>query len=394
MKKSMTQERDMTKRIVSDFGKQKLIMYANSFRNLARTYKDVNRDMDSKEDRQDYIVKQKLYENREVLAGQIKEMADVLNAVADENITVRELSKSQEKFLSQVLKRNKLVMDRFCFIGNQPESLEISINLKYTGKSNFLTSKVAKILSVVLEHDFIQKESSPLYVMDEFSNFGFVLKPIFRVETGVSKAVKETEKISGDSYGFLEDEKGKFSILLSDGMGSGDKAMADSELVIELAERFLEIGYPLDKTAKLINNTLITNVENQNMSTLDVCDINLHTGHCTFLKVGATVSFIKRANYVEKISAGNLPLGIFANTEPETKMYSLKADDYLVMISDGILEGLGQVIGEEGFYDFLCAMDSLSAKEMANHLLNYVIRVCNGKIKDDMTILVTKIIDF
>lgn len=130
------------------------------------------------------------------------------------------------------------------------------------------------------------------------------------------------------------------------------------------------------------------------MSTLDVCDINLHTGHCTFLKVGATVSFIKRANYVEKISAGNLPLGIFANTEPETKMYSLKADDYLVMISDGILEGLGQVIGEEGFYDFLCAMDSLSAKEMANHLLNYVIRVCNGKIKDDMTILVTKIIDF
>ena len=151
----MTQERDMTKRIVSDFGKQKLIMYANGFRNLARTYKDVNRDMDSKEDRQDYIVKQKLYENREVLAGQIKEMADVLNAVADENITVRELSKSQEKFLSQVLKRNKLVMDRFCFIGNQPESLEISINLKYTGKSNFLTSKVAKILSVVLEHDFI-----------------------------------------------------------------------------------------------------------------------------------------------------------------------------------------------------------------------------------------------
>ena len=97
-------------RIVNDFGKQKLIMYANGFRNLARTYKDVNRDMDSKEDRQDYIVKQKLYENREVLAGQIKEMADVLNAVADENITVRELSKSQEKFLSQVLKRNKLVI--------------------------------------------------------------------------------------------------------------------------------------------------------------------------------------------------------------------------------------------------------------------------------------------
>ena len=43
---------------------------------------------------------------------------------------------------------------------------------------------------------------------------------------------------------------------------------------------------------------------------------------------------------------------------------------------------------EDGIYDFLCAMDNLSAKEMANHLLNYVIRICNGKIRDDMTILV------
>lgn len=394
MKKNMVKEKNITKYIVNDFGKQKLIMYANGFRNLAKTYGEVDRGIESKQDRQDYIVRQKLYENREVLAGQIKEMADVLNTVADENITVRELSKSQEKFLSQVLKKNKLVMDKFCFVGNQPDNLEVSVNLKYIGRSNFSTLKVAKILSSVLEYDFIQKESSPLYVMDEFANFGFVLKPVFQVETGVSKAVKETEKISGDSYGFLEDEKGKFSIILSDGMGSGDKAMADSELVIELAERFLEIGYPLDKTAKLINNTLITNVENQNMSTLDVCDINLHTGHCTFLKVGATVSFIKRTNYVEKITAGNLPLGIFANTEPETMTYSLEANDYVIMISDGVLEGLGQVIGEDGLYDFLCAMDSLSAKEMANHLLNYVIRVCNGKIKDDMTILVTKIIDF
>ena len=394
MKKNMVKEKNITKYIVNDFGKQKLIMYANGFRNLAKTYGEVDRGIESKQDRQDYIVRQKLYENREVLAGQINEMADVLNTVADENITVRELSKSQEKFLSQVLKKNKLVMDKFCFVGNQPDNLEVSVNLKYIGRSNFSTLKVAKILSSVLEYDFIQKESSPLYVMDEFANFGFVLKPVFQVETGVSKAVKETEKISGDSYGFLEDEKGKFSIILSDGMGSGDKAMADSELVIELAERFLEIGYPLDKTAKLINNTLITNVENQNMSTLDVCDINLHTGHCTFLKVGATVSFIKRTNYVEKITAGNLPLGIFANTEPETMTYSLEENDYVIMISDGVLEGLGQVIGEDGLYDFLCAMDSLSAKEMANHLLNYVIRVCNGKIKDDMTILVTKIIDF
>ena len=394
MKRRLIEKQDSKTFLVNDFGKQKLIMYADSFRNLANTYKDSDSGMDEAESRQDYIVKQKLYENREVLAEHIKELADVLNIVADENITIRKLTGNQEKLLWQMLKRNKLMMESFCFSGNEADCLEVSVRLKYVGKGNFSTNKAAKILSLVLGYEFIQKESSPLYVMDEFSNFGFILRPAFQVETGASKAVKETEKLSGDSYGYSEDEKGRFSILLSDGMGSGDKAKADSELVIGLAERFLETGYPLEKTAKLINGALVSGVDNKNMSTLDICDINLHTGACTFAKVGATVSYIKRGNYVEKIEAGNLPLGIFANTEPEIFERFLQAEDYVIMISDGVLEGLGQVIGEDGLDDFLCAMDSLSAKEMANHLLNYVIRVCNGKIRDDMTILVTQIIDF
>lgn len=387
-------KQEMKTFLVNDFGKQKLIMYANSFRNLARTYNDTNKGIKENESRQDYIVKQKLYENREILANHINELADVLCAVADENIAVKELNRKQERLLQQLLKRNRLVMDRFCFTCAENGCIEICTDLKYTGKGNFSTAKMAKILSVVLEKEIIQKESSPLYIMDDFLPFSFVCKPVFSVDTGMARAVKETEKFSGDSYGFLEDEKGHLAILLSDGMGSGDKAMADSALVIELSEHFLEAGYPLCKAMRLINGALVSEVDNKNMSTLDVCDINLHTGDCEFAKVGAALSFIKRENYVEKIEAGNLPLGIFTDMEPEIITRNLQGGDYVVLVSDGVLEGLGQVIGEDGLYDFLCAMDTLPAKEMANHLLNYVIRVCNGKIRDDMTILVTKIIDF
>ena len=380
--------------LINDFGKQRLIMYADSFRNLAKTYSDMDKEMKENESRQDYIVKQRLYENREVLADHINELADVLCAVADENIQVRELSKKQDKLLQQLLRRYKIQMDRFCLTLSDNGCIQVRANLKYVGKGNCSTTKMAKILSLVLEKEMIQKENSLLYIMDEFLPFVFVCKPMFSVETGMARGVKETEKYSGDSYGFLEDETGHFAILLSDGMGSGDKAMADSALVIELTEKFLEAGYPLDKAMRLINKAFVSGVENKNMSTLDICDINLHTGDCAFSKVGAAVSFLKRNNYVEKIEAGSLPLGLFADMEPEVILRTLQAGDYVIMISDGVLEGLGQVIGEEGLFDFLCAMDTLSAKEMANHLLNYVIRVCNGKIRDDMTILVAKIIDF
>lgn len=380
--------------LVNDLGKQKLIMYANSFRNLARTYNDMDKGIKENESRQEYIVKQKLYENREVLADHINELADVLCSVADENIIVKELTSKQSRVLMHSLKSNRILMEKFCYTEAESGTVQISVNLAYIGKGSFSTAKVAKIFSAVLNREVVPQESAPLYIMEDFSQFSFVLKPSFALQTGVARAVKETEKLSGDSYGFCEDEKGRIAILLSDGMGSGDKAMADSELVIELSEKFLEAGYPLEKTMKLINSALVSGIENKNMSTLDICDINLHTGDCSFAKVGATVSFIKRDNFVDKIVAGNLPLGIFVDMEPDIIRRSLTSGDYIIMLSDGVLEGLGQVIGEDGLYDFLCAMDSLPAKEMANHLLNYVIRVCNGKIRDDMTILVAKVIDF
>lgn len=394
MRKSLQKAKDINVRLVNDFGKQKLILYADSFRNLAKSYNNVDEGYKEDESRQDYMMKRRLYENREVLADHINELADILHTVADENIMIKELSPKQTKMLRHSLKSNRILMDKFCYTETETGSMQISANLSYIGRGNFSTGKVAKIFSAVLNKEVIPQESAPLYIMEDFFQYSFVLKPSFALETGVARAVKETEKLSGDSYGFCEDEKGRFSILLSDGMGSGDKAMADSELVIELSERFLEAGYPLEKTMKLINSALVSGVENKNMSTLDICDINLHTGDCAFAKVGAAVSFIKRDNFVDKIVAGNLPLGIFVDMEPEIIKRSLAAEDYIIMLSDGVLEGLGQVIGEDGLYDFLCAMDSLPAKEMANHLLNYVIRVCNGKIRDDMTILVAKVIDF
>ncbi len=380
--------------LVSDFGKQKLILYAKSFRDLAKTYSDMDKEYKEDDSRQDYIVKRRLYENREVLADHINELADILCSVADENVTIRQLSIRQQKLLIHSLKSNRILMDKFCCTQMENTYVEVSADLSYIGRGSFSVGKMAKLLSGVLGIEMIPKESSPLYIMDDYHSFMFMQKPRFSIETGVARAVKETEKFSGDSFGFSEDEKGRFSLLLSDGMGSGDKAMADSELVIELSERFLETGYPIEKTMRLINGALVSDVENKNMSTLDICDISLYTGECAFAKVGACVSFIKRDNYVEKIEAGNLPLGIFVDMEPRIIKRALEKDDYVVMLSDGVLEGLGQVIGEDGLYDFLCAMDSMSAKEMANHLLSYVIRVCNGKIRDDMTILVAKVIDF
>ena len=133
--------------------------------------------------------------------------------------------------------------------------------------------------------------------------------------------------------------------MLSDGMGSGEKACKDSEFVIDFMEKFLEAGFGKETAVQMINGALIAGGESQNMSTLDLCQMDLYTGVCEFIKIGSAPSYIKRENLVEQISARNLPLGVFYEIDMETVKRRLVDGDYVIMLSDVILDALSQGIG-------------------------------------------------
>ena len=70
-------------------------------------------------------------------------------------------------------------------------------------------------------------------------------------------AVKETEEVSGDNFAFFEADDGNFTMVLSDGMGSGENACRDSEAVADMTEAMLEAGLPLEMAVQLVNLSLI-----------------------------------------------------------------------------------------------------------------------------------------
>ena len=53
-----------------------------------------------------------------------------------------------------------------------------------------------------------------------------------------SRESKGRGKNIGDNFSFLELERGEFLLGLSDGMGSGSMACKESEMVLDLVERF------------------------------------------------------------------------------------------------------------------------------------------------------------
>ena len=209
--------------------------------------------------------------------------------------------------------------------------------------------------------------------------------------TGTAKAVKENESVSGDNFSQFEMDKSGLVMMISDGMGSGEKACADSLRVLDLMERMLSAGFSGESAVQMVNTSLSMGGAESNMSTLDVCFLNLYEGTMELTKVGAASTYLKRDNMVEQISSHNLPLGVFGKLEPEVTTRKLIDGDYIIMVSDGVLDGLSQGIGEEVLSEVISRITLENPAEIAGYLLNYVIRSCKGAIRDDMTVLVAGI---
>ncbi|MDR0949601.1 MAG: SpoIIE family protein phosphatase [Lachnospiraceae bacterium] len=374
---------------VFDYGKRRLLTYADSFRELAKSFEGPF-DYDT-QDRQTLLQAKVLWENRRVLCDNLNEMAQIMTRVASEVFRYWPLEERKEKQIVHTFRDEGIVITDLFYIDHPDERKGIGITMYTTGNSTYQTEEVADMLSVLLNERYSVSVVTPSVVDNRVRSYVFVEEAGFVVLTGCAKAVKENETISGDNYTIVESEKGRMTIMLSDGMGSGKIANMSSERVLDLMEKMLEAGYGVDTALNLCNSALVAQGEEQNSSTLDICTLDLHEGHCDLIKAGAAATFIKRGAIVEQISAQSLPLGIFASAEVEVIHRELMDGDYLVMVSDGVLDVFTRNQYEEAVEHFLSGVQDQNPKEIADKLLQFVLHSGGGHIHDDMTILVVGI---
>ena len=98
-------------------------------------------------------------------------------------------------------------------------------------------------------------------------------------------APAETGRPTGDAAAFLETEKGRAILALSDGMGTGEEAAKESRTAIELLEQFTEAGFERELSVKMINSALLLRRGEETYATLDICEIDLYDGHAEFVKL-------------------------------------------------------------------------------------------------------------
>lgn len=381
-----TPEKEMHAVQVSDLCKRRLLGYAETFHELARSF---GGDFTAQgEDRQTFLEERKLWENRQVIGNNLSEVAQIMTQVADEVFRYEPVEEKKKRQIIHALRDEGIIVEDICYIPQTENRKAVGLTMYTEQKNKKPSQEAADMISVLLDKHLQVSVTSPYFIEKNIHSFIFVEEPQYIVLSGFSRAVKENETVSGDNYAIIESEKGRVTVILSDGTGSGEEACRGSERVLDLMEKMLEAGYGMETAVNLVNAAVFARGEEQNHPTLDICDLDLYRGGCRFWKVGGAASFVKRHSRVEQISMGNLPLGVFQNIQPEPVSCKLQDGDYLVLMTDGVLDALGENNYEEAMYDAISQVTEQNPREIAEKLLQMVIRLSGGRILDDMTIIV------
>lgn len=219
-----------------------------------------------------------------------------------------------------------------------------------------------------------------------------VYGPVGNYRISIANILKScSDKVSGDSFLHKRLKDGKDLVVISDGMGVGEKAAAESRAAINLLESIIDAGFDQSLAVKTINSALYLRNQEESFTTLDICLFDTFTGKATFSKIGAVASYIKRDWDLIKIDSASLPAGILEKIEVSTREIELKIDDFVIMFTDGMLDIRYDIKDKE---EWLRQILQNSSFDKAEDMLDYILDVVldfDGEISDDMTIAIIKI---
>lgn len=335
--------------------------------------------------RQDMAWYNRFVENRGLVAEQLKAVAITLKNLVQEVEEEIYFNKEEEKLLRESLLAGGIKLKDIMVLENKGkiQSIDLYTSVEQKDCKDIMGRIIEETLGyrVVLEsHTY--KEGS--------SEYRWKIKNTYRVTSGYAVCAKE--EISGDVYTFMEVDDDQYLLALADGMGSGKVAYEESAATIEMLEDFMDSGFRKDLAIKMINSALILNEKEEVFSTIDVTLIDRKTGIAEFLKAGAATSFILHKNEVTPIRMATLPIGIVKEVDLEIKRVQLTEGDMIIMITDGILEASGDVVGkEETFKHFILECKGQAPQYMADYLMQKSRDLLGVMPGDDMTIVVARI---
>ena len=320
-------------------------------------------------------------------------VADILDDCTLMQMQADKPSKSVFRDMSSRALISGIVIREVNVLKNKTGKNEIVVLAKTLGKGCVSERKIRKIVSDVLGCGYYSDHNNRLVFNDESQQYVYHQENRFRFLYGVARECKDKGGFNGDNFMVSNLACGKVVAAIADGCGSGKRAFIESRMVIELMENCIDAGFEERTAIDFINSAYINGGGRGNPVTMDMSVVDCQSGIMHCIKLGAVSTFIKRDGWVEIIKSSTLPMGVLEQVDYDCTDKKLYDGDYVIMISDGVLDNLPCVNKEEKLVEIINAVKMKKPKAIAEEILKASMGYNNEKAFDDCTVLVFGVFD-
>lgn len=380
--------------LLSKYGQKQLLYYAQILDEISGYYTCNDPEIRFYTDRNQLWQDKLQAENGRIMERQLKEMSFFLKKMAGESYENSPLAQKYKKKIIKGLKENDLIVEELYVREYNNGRLEVGIFCHARQGDYYATKDLVDYISSLTHRTLLADGDSNPYIHGE-STYVICREELnYHLFYNVAKATKTGEVVSGDNYLVQDYADGQYVILLSDGMGSGEEACEDSTVIVELADKLMEAGIPVREVVKQVNDVLCMRNRKLRTASLDLCQINLCSGEGTFIKCGATPTYVKGKDYVRKLETQSLPLGIMQGEKGGENTCYVEEGDLLVFVTDGVTDVFdeSEKDGKDLLLSYLEKTELRKPKEIANQILGMAIKLDEGRIRDDMTVIVAVVV--
>ncbi|QHI72780.1 SpoIIE family protein phosphatase [Aminipila terrae] len=193
--------------------------------------------------------------------------------------------------------------------------------------------------------------------------------------------------VSGDSFQYKDISQNEYGILISDGMGKGKAASAESSLAVSTLMDLIGSGFDVKLALKTVNNILLQQEGDEIFSTVDLALIDRLGGKLRLFKIGAAATFIKRGEKVAAVKMAALPMGIVDGLHIDFINVRMRPGDQIIMISDGVSDANRHDLDMNWLKEAIRSIKSKDPQTISDLIMNRAIEAYGIREKDDMTVI-------
>ncbi|MEK9200311.1 SpoIIE family protein phosphatase [Ureibacillus sp. 179-F W5.1 NHS] len=281
------------------------------------------------------------YHGKKMIALQLRDLSNHLNKLMEDMKDETLSFKTIEEELEYQLKRAQVHCFQIDVLNNTVGERVVICsfaNKNKTHEDQYLLCEriILPILYDVFSEPFQVEKISDQKVPFAHVQIRFRSAVRYEIEYDIYSRAKNSAWVSGDTHAIFHIHPGLVAVMLSDGMGQSREAQRESRRLVRLMRECLSYNMNPETAMHTLHYVMSLNREVDMYATIDFALVDLQKGALWSWKAGSMSTYILRGERLLKVDGAAAPVGFMPVFSIETEKVNLLADDFVVMVSDGV----------------------------------------------------------